>query len=431
VKRIVYFIIAVVFLSFSIPATAEAKGYKDIKSTDWFNGTVMNLSDMGIIDGYPSGEFKPHGTVNVDAFIKMAVTALGHTDIKNGLFYWAKPYINKAKELGLVIDGEFASYTRAICRNEMARIAVRALNEEYPDNLKDYKSLITDYSSIYKKYQDYVLKAYCKGILTGYTDGSFKGEDTATRAEAATIIHRIIEPAARAVVVLPTPKPTPTPLPTPGPITGSPRPLPDGHIPSCYIAGQEEVEYLPQDEIDRLKQYEDNYNASPIYDVALKRKVDCYRDNENFIKTYGYEWARMAVAVVTGYYNTAYTFDYENIDDEFKNELKNYVEPQNYNRKLNFFTKTLGGCKTKSEGYFMSHPSLVYQAHNGSKRIRGVLRYRVLSCTDVEDCFGEGAVLGEWLEEDVEAELMSMTVGVWDYYYGKTHCIGEVIRVLD
>lgn len=211
-KRLVFLAIYLIFLVFLIfplsvslfPLHALGKtGFGDVKETDWFYESVMTLSGAGIINGYPSGDFHPDGTINADAFIKMAVTALGYTGLVNGPEYWASTYIDKARELGLVIDGEFSSYTRPICRNEMARIVIRALDEEYPDNLPAYKSLITDYASIHPGYRDYAVKAYCKGILTGYTDGSFRGENTATRAEAATIIHRLIDPSVRKVPQIP------------------------------------------------------------------------------------------------------------------------------------------------------------------------------------------------------------------------------------
>jgi hypothetical protein len=203
VKRL--FLLTLCFVSIlMLPFHAYGKiGFKDVQDIDWFYETVTSLCEAGVINGFPTGDFRPNEPINVDAFIKMTVTVLGYTDIKNGPFYWAKPYIDKAMELGLVKEGEFSSYARPIYRNEMARIVVRALDDEYPDNLQAYKSLITDYNAIYSRYQDYVLKAYCKGILTGYADGSFRGENTATRAEAATIIYRLIEPSARKVPKLP------------------------------------------------------------------------------------------------------------------------------------------------------------------------------------------------------------------------------------
>ena len=168
----------------------------------WAKETIGYLVESGIVNGYDDGTFKPEDTVQVDAFIKMVVTSLGHT-LENGSSYWASTFIDKAKELSLVKEGEFGTYESPINRAEMARMIVRALQEEYPDNLDKYKSLITDYDTIANIYQDYIVKAYTKGIITGYEDGSFKPEQNATRAEAATMIVRMLDAEQRKVPELP------------------------------------------------------------------------------------------------------------------------------------------------------------------------------------------------------------------------------------
>ncbi len=187
---------------------AYSAGFTDVKQTDWFAENVLALVERGVINGFPvSGsslfEFRPQDDVKVDAFIKMTVTALGFTDIKNGISYWAEPFIAKAKELFLVFDGEFARYDRPVTRAEMARIIVRALKADYPENLEEYTSLIGDFSGIDDAYKSFIVKAYCAGILTGYTDTTFRGNNTAARSEAATIIMRLVDPSKRVVPVLP------------------------------------------------------------------------------------------------------------------------------------------------------------------------------------------------------------------------------------
>ncbi|MDD4494863.1 MAG: S-layer homology domain-containing protein, partial [Eubacteriales bacterium] len=210
-SEIIKFIVSMALVSIILMSNivgAFSAGFRDVKDADWFAGNVFALVEKGVINGFPvSGtalyDFKPQDDVKVDAFVKMTVTALGHTSIKNGSGYWAEPFINKAKELGLVLSGEFVKYDRSITRAEMARIIVRAINEQYSTNLQEYTKLIPDYSSIGEQYKEYVLKAYSKGILTGYTDSTFRGNNTATRAEAATIIMRLLEPSARVLPVLP------------------------------------------------------------------------------------------------------------------------------------------------------------------------------------------------------------------------------------
>jgi len=56
---------------------------------------------------------------------------------------------------------------------------------------------IEDFSSIGFMYRDSVIDVYGKGIITGYPDGTFGGERTATRAEAATMLVRMLEPSQR------------------------------------------------------------------------------------------------------------------------------------------------------------------------------------------------------------------------------------------
>ena len=192
-KRFVMVVMSFVVLVHSTYAVALT----DVQE-HWAKESVGYLVELGIVDGFEDGTFKPEDTIQVDAFIKMVVTSLGHT-LENGSFYWASTFIDKAKELGLVKEGEFATYERPITRAEMACMIVRALQEEYPDNLDEYKSLITDYDTIADIYQDYIVKAYAKGIITGYQDGSFKPEQNATRAEAAAMIVRMIDGEQRKV----------------------------------------------------------------------------------------------------------------------------------------------------------------------------------------------------------------------------------------
>ena len=172
--------------------------FSDIKESDWFTQTVSKLVGLGIIDGYPDGTFKPQGNINTDAFIKMTVTALGH-EIENGEDYWAENYIEKAKEIGLLENGEFSDYTKPINRAEIARIIVRAMDEDYPIDMDEYITMITDYDSIPNGFKDYVLKAYVKGIVTGYPDGSFGYDKNATRAEASTMLMRMLDEGERKV----------------------------------------------------------------------------------------------------------------------------------------------------------------------------------------------------------------------------------------
>jgi len=100
-----------------------ATNFNDVPADAWYKDSMNTLVSSKIIDGYTDGTFRPLSSLQVDHFIKMTVTALGHTNIQNGDGYWASTYIDKAKELNLVQDGEFTGYTRAITRYEMVLYA--------------------------------------------------------------------------------------------------------------------------------------------------------------------------------------------------------------------------------------------------------------------------------------------------------------------
>lgn len=183
---------------------AVVEKFNDLTSKDgklhWAIEYIAQLTDYNIINGFPDGTFKPEEKVTVSQFLKMVLMQMTF-DIQNAPSgYWARPYINKAMDIGLVKSGEFPVdvvnyYEKPITRGEMSRIVARAvgIDEGYEDNLEDYRMLIKDYAEISPVYQPYVLKAFSKGIITGYPDGTFRDYATMTRAEASAVIMRMLD----------------------------------------------------------------------------------------------------------------------------------------------------------------------------------------------------------------------------------------------
>lgn len=170
--------------------------FKDVKVGDWFVETVSKLVGRGGIDGYPDGTFRPNNTITRAEFTKILVSTLGHEDLPRTGSHWASGYISKAEEIKLVEKGELKDIDKPITRNEMAKMAANALDylgESHNKDRDKFKNEIKDFNQIPKAYQDYVLKVYSKGIITGYPDGTFKGDRGLTRAEASTVIIRIID----------------------------------------------------------------------------------------------------------------------------------------------------------------------------------------------------------------------------------------------
>jgi hypothetical protein len=196
-------VVLAILLSVPIGAVAgQAMAFTDVKGTDWFKPYIDVMSGKGICVGYGNGQYGPKDNLQVDQLIKFVVIALGYNPQPVTGKDWAAPYISKAKELGLIKDGEFNNYSRKITRGEIARIIARGMKETFPDNLDAYQSLIADYKDVIASSPDreYILKVYCKGIVNGYTDGRFGPKDNATRGEASKMIVCLIDPSKRTSV---------------------------------------------------------------------------------------------------------------------------------------------------------------------------------------------------------------------------------------
>jgi hypothetical protein len=166
----------------------------------WAKPYIDRLIEKEIIVGYPDGTFKPNNNVEVDAYIKMVICALGN-NFENGKDNWASPFINKAIELKLIDNNEFNTYRRSITREEAAKIIIQALatTEKLPsvEQINKYISRVPDYTKITDKYKHHALYAYATGMITGDPKSNFNPKDNLTRAEAATVIMRLLDKSIR------------------------------------------------------------------------------------------------------------------------------------------------------------------------------------------------------------------------------------------
>ena len=116
---------------------SQVNPYYDVLPEDWFNNAVSTLTNAGILNGYPDGNFAPNGNI-----------------------------------------------TRA----EFAAMAVRFFTDEEEDVKGDSFPDIADHWANYE-----INLAYAKDIIEGYPDGTFKPDQEITRAEAVTIVNRVLE----------------------------------------------------------------------------------------------------------------------------------------------------------------------------------------------------------------------------------------------
>lgn len=202
-KRIISIVLVIMLLLPVYTAaanTGEQTVFMDI-SGHWAKDYIMSLFSEGLVSLSADGNFRPQDPIKVSEFIKMVVVSLGY-DIElpqNG--NWYDNYIEAAKNMGLIKklpfqrDYDIREYDANITRAQMAAVITRALKQNgkamilhgdgysYPD-LQGFRPI---------EYNGYVRVVRDMEIMTGYSDNTFKPNNTATRAEASKVICCLLE----------------------------------------------------------------------------------------------------------------------------------------------------------------------------------------------------------------------------------------------
>ena len=102
-----------------------------------------------------------------------------------------------ASENGIVDgvgEGAFAP-DRAVTREQMAKMLLAYFNylKKGPEGSWAIQLKYTDLAQISQWAMEGVMFCTMKELITGYADGTFRPQNTATRAEVATILSRVDE----------------------------------------------------------------------------------------------------------------------------------------------------------------------------------------------------------------------------------------------
>ncbi len=193
--------------------------FSDVPSDHWAYQYVNDLSNKGIINGYDDGTFKPNGKIKTTEFLKLMVSSAiehGHQEEfqvyvdkfagyqeKYGTVMWYDTYFQFAWDNHLIADGiGYNNCTKELTRDKVAfmlRAFSNFLNVDYnkvysPNSSGENKKSNINFTDIGEVSDSRVASAitFCAsaGLITGYDDGTFKPNNTLTRAEVATIVYR-------------------------------------------------------------------------------------------------------------------------------------------------------------------------------------------------------------------------------------------------
>lgn len=178
------------------------KSFADLQGY-WAKADIELLANKWIVDGKTELQFVPEATVTRAEFAAMLVRSLGLAETKSfgfrdiGANDWYAGAVSTAYKAGLINgfeDGTFRPKA-TITREQMVVMMMRAMNIGGKEIKADHALLhrFSDLTLISSWSGAAVSQALAGGLIEGVTDTVFAPNDSATRAQAAVILKRMLQ----------------------------------------------------------------------------------------------------------------------------------------------------------------------------------------------------------------------------------------------
>lgn len=184
-------------LVFSVQVQAAAT-ISDIQN-HWAAKPIQNLTERGVINGYPDGTFKPDQAVTRAELAKMLGKALNYQPVNGTKFpdtngHWAESYINalgERKVMNSFSDGNFQP-EKAVNRAQLTTFIARILNLAKPEEKfgEDWSASFVDVPKDHWAFR-YIELSNKFGLLPPEYQTQFHPDQAVTRAEAAWMIQAL------------------------------------------------------------------------------------------------------------------------------------------------------------------------------------------------------------------------------------------------
>lgn len=171
--------------------------FTDVNESHWAYKNILKLADRKVIVGYEDGSFMPEKNVTRAELVKIICVTFnlsGQGDVFNDVKRndWFSPFVSAASHNG-IIKGENGNFRPddLVSREDAALMLWRAAKE---NNIKltDGKTTISDLHNVAGYAREAVKALNGAGIINGMEDGSYSPKISLTRAQAATILVRML-----------------------------------------------------------------------------------------------------------------------------------------------------------------------------------------------------------------------------------------------
>ena len=220
----------------SVPTTTSTPGsptvtptecvmnFSDVQPSDYFYNDVHCVYCLGAVSGYSDGTFRPFNNTTRGQLTKIIVVALRITVVTptgtptfndapaNSPFY---PWIETAAAhhivsgydcggVGEPCPGLYYRPNAYVTRGQLSKIAVISANQVFGwDLINPPAPTFTDVP-VDSPFYTYIETAYCHGVISGYSDGTFRPQNNAIRAQISKIVCNVSQNPASTCPAPPT-----------------------------------------------------------------------------------------------------------------------------------------------------------------------------------------------------------------------------------
>ncbi len=180
-------------------ATPCAIRFADVGRGDYFYTPVQYLACHGAVSGYSDGTFRPYNVTTRAQLAKIIVGGTGwpintsggphFSDVPVGSTFYN--YVETAVNHGIISgysDGTFRPSAN-VTRGQLSKIIVGAQGWVLTTTGGPHFNDVTAESVFYP----FVETAYAHGIISGYSDGTFRPSNSATRGQIAKIVYLALQ----------------------------------------------------------------------------------------------------------------------------------------------------------------------------------------------------------------------------------------------
>ena len=183
-----------------IAAPLEETRFEDVGREHWAHAAIEALAEQGIVSGVSETSFEPERQVTREEFAVLLQKAFGYEiqgtrisfdDVAEDAWYADAVYALAENGIASGTGPHLFGVGGTITRQDMAAMLWRCAETAAVERVRDYTGF-TDEDSIAEYAAEAVEEMYCRGLLNGMEDGSFRPQEGTTRAQAAYLINSIL-----------------------------------------------------------------------------------------------------------------------------------------------------------------------------------------------------------------------------------------------